>query len=177
MGFLFSNFLPKIDSGVHGLFFSRSDDTTSRRDINSGRQPGVTGIISAFFVPEKGEAVRKKQQPVKKTEFSVVRCRIIDNAAKFEESEFKAIQQRIEAFYSDDIAWILQNIRSYDKTIIVDLLLDNTGIVIDNHFLHPKEPDDIHFYKKIQNRILKWVFPDIVHQGRCRLAFSEKSRV
>ena len=146
------------------------------RDIRTGVRLTPTSEISCKQQKSRRRGSLEEKHNVIKPEFTIVGCRIVNDDSALGEHDFKAIQQRIEAVYSKDIEWMIQNIKSYDKTIIADLLLGHLGIVVENRFVYPAKPKHTSFYKKTHDRILKWVFPQILHQGRCRLAFSGKRR-
>ena len=174
MKFTFFKSSLKKESGLHALFTSMTGagrggvhliGSTIRHASSAGGQPEQVKQVSG---PDRRIAVRRA--------FNIVGCHIENNEAGFDDQEIAGITRRIEAACSVDINWIIGNIPSYDKTVITDLFIDNFGIVVANNFVYPAETEDAAFWKQANDRILKWVFPLVFHQGRCRIAISEKGR-
>ena len=173
MKFTFLKFPSKKESALHAL--STSINNAGRGSTQHNEEVHPETSTPATSCAQSGKSANDTCK-VGKPEFTIVGCRIAHNNDAFGEHEFMAIRRHIAAVYSNDIEWMIQNIRSYDKTIIADLLLDHLGIVVANRFVYPAKPENTDFCKETNDRILKWVFPQVFHHGRCRLAFSEKSR-
>lgn len=170
MKFTFFKFPPKKESAFDAIVTAMNNADHSRVQYNEDMCASTSmasGVQSERSVKDICKAGKQG--------FIIVGCRIANNNDAFGEHEFREIRRHIAAVYSNDIEWMMQNTKSYDKTIIADLLLDHLGIVVANRFVYPNETENVDFCKETNDRILKWVFPQVFHQGRCRLAFSRKS--
>ena len=171
---------PKRTAGYHYSFSSSTypackepdEDaitcSTHNRDVEASNNQLFVNIHS-HSSPEVSPSANVLPPDIK-----IVGCHIEGDTNGFEQHETDAIVQQIRKTYLMDVDAIIRHRLSYDTTIVVDLHIDNFSRIARVDVLHPHLLPGDEFPDDITSQTKDWVFPSILHRGRCRVAFSEK---